>query len=863
MQPLGQTVTAGGSASFSVGATGTAPLSYQWRLNGANVSGATSPSLNLSGVTTNQAGSYTVLVNNSAGSVTSSPAILTVNVPPSITVQPQHQSVTAGSAASFSVTAGGTAPLSYQWRLYGTNLSGATGAALNLSGVTTNQAGSYTVLIANSAGSVTSSPAILTVTAGVVSPSITTPPQGLTVTAGSNAMFTVGAAGTAPLTYQWRLNGANLSGATGATLALTSVTTNQAGNYTVLVNNSGGSVTSSPALLTVNPAVPPTITTQPQGQTVTVGTNLTLTVAATGTAPLVYQWRLNGVNVANASGTTLALTGVTTNQAGSYTVLVTNVAGSVTSSPAIVTINPPPVVPDTTPPTLVVTTPAAAYTEVAADTLTLSGTAADDRGVASVSLQFGGGSYFPATGTTNWSAPVTLAVGTNIFKIKATDAAGNNSSTNTRVVVYSATAPLALTINGDGVVTPYANGQMLVVGQTYSLLPTPQADNSFINWIADGTVVSSPTLAFTMSANLAITANFAASTATATNGSAKGIAKGSYTGLFYPNVSPLPYEQSGAFTLAVTDKGSFSGKMQIAGGTYRLRGDFTADRSAKVSVSGAGAAGLQVTLQLSTTGEEVTGTVSDGSWTSDLYGYRTAFDARNPATDFGGKYRMLLLGSDDPNANPGGNGFGQVSVNRTGKVLFKGLIGDGSPAALSVPVAANGQIAFFAKLYRGQGWMLGWLTLTNAADNDLPGLLAWTRKGQPGGGLYLGSFDSVVSSLGSRFTPTQGDAAASLGNAFVVLHGGNLYEPATIAVARTGPNTLAATAQATNAPTLKFAPATGLFKGSFMNSESKQSSVIKGVFLQKQNLGGGYFLSTSKAGSVLLQAAPATDPAPQ
>ena len=85
----------------------------------------------------------------------------------------------------------------------------------------------------------------------------------------------------------------------------------------------------------------PTITTQPVSQTVTAGANVSFTVAASGTAPLSYQWRLNGANLGGATSATLSLTGVTTSQAGSYTCVVTNVAGSATSSAATLTVNSP------------------------------------------------------------------------------------------------------------------------------------------------------------------------------------------------------------------------------------------------------------------------------------------------------------------------------------------------------------------------------------------------------------------------------------------------------------------------------------------------------------------------------------------
>ena len=182
-------------------ASRTAPLSYQWRQDGAPLSGQTSNVLVFSAVTTNDAGSYDVVVTNVAGSVTSSPAAtLTVNVPPTITVPPESQTTNVGANVSFSVTATGTAPLSYQWRQGGAPLSGQTSNVLAFTAVTTNDAGSYDVVVTNVAGSVTSSP-VATLTMNVP-PTITVPPASQTTNVGASVSFSVTATGTGPLSYQ-------------------------------------------------------------------------------------------------------------------------------------------------------------------------------------------------------------------------------------------------------------------------------------------------------------------------------------------------------------------------------------------------------------------------------------------------------------------------------------------------------------------------------------------------------------------------------------------------------------------------------------------------------------------------------------
>jgi len=168
-QPASKTVTAGQTATFSVIASGTAPLGYQWAKNGAAISGATASSYTTPATTSTDNGSqFVVTVSNSAGSATSGAAILTVNAPavaPTITTQPKSQTITAGQTATFSVTASGTAPLSYQWAKNGATISGATAASYTTPATTSTDNGSqFVVTVSNSAGSAASAAAILTVT---------------------------------------------------------------------------------------------------------------------------------------------------------------------------------------------------------------------------------------------------------------------------------------------------------------------------------------------------------------------------------------------------------------------------------------------------------------------------------------------------------------------------------------------------------------------------------------------------------------------------------------------------------------------------------------------------------------------------
>ncbi len=163
-QPSNQTVNSGQTATFTVVASGTG-LNYQWKEGSTSIAGATSASYTTSPTTPTDNGSqYEVIVGNSSGSVISNPATLTVNSKPLITVQPSSQTVKVGVAATFTVAAAGTSPLSYQWQKGGVNISGATSASYATSLTTLTDSGSqYDAVVSNSLGSVTSNIATLIV----------------------------------------------------------------------------------------------------------------------------------------------------------------------------------------------------------------------------------------------------------------------------------------------------------------------------------------------------------------------------------------------------------------------------------------------------------------------------------------------------------------------------------------------------------------------------------------------------------------------------------------------------------------------------------------------------------------------------
>ncbi|EGD4443422.1 immunoglobulin domain-containing protein [Shigella sonnei] len=250
--------------------------------------------------------------------------------PPSITQQPTNQTVNEGGTLTLSVVA--TNATGYQWKKDGEDITSATSATYTKQSVEPSDAGSYTCVVSGEAGtSVTSDAATVTVNA---LPVITQQPSSQTVNEGGNINLEVTATGATG--YQWKKDGSDIPSATDATYSKSGALPADAGSYTCVVTGAGGSVTSSPATVTVKAL--PVITQQPTNQEITEGETLTLNVVATGATG--YQWKKGEEDILDATTATYTKEGATAADAGSYTCVVTGAGGSVTSNAATVTVNP-------------------------------------------------------------------------------------------------------------------------------------------------------------------------------------------------------------------------------------------------------------------------------------------------------------------------------------------------------------------------------------------------------------------------------------------------------------------------------------------------------------------------------------------
>jgi len=340
-QPASRVVATNAPVTFSVSLCGTPPYQYQWYFNDAPLAGQTNSQFVIEQANLSDAGYYFVSVQNPAGTVTSAVATLIVQVMPAITQQPQSLVATGYTTVTLSVAASGGEPMGYQWRYNGVDVAGATNAALVFTNVQAAQAGNYQVLVFNAAGSVLSATAALTVR---MPARIASGPASARVIEGGSTNFSVIATGEGVLSYQWFFAGAPLPGATAATLNLTNVQASQEGNYAVLASNLYGVHLSTQAYLTV--LVMPAYVEQPASQMVRLGEDVTLRAVMSGTQPMGFRWRKNGIEIVPYSlGTdTLFMPSVSFTNSGEYTLVVTNEArpsGQLSARAYITVVDPP------------------------------------------------------------------------------------------------------------------------------------------------------------------------------------------------------------------------------------------------------------------------------------------------------------------------------------------------------------------------------------------------------------------------------------------------------------------------------------------------------------------------------------------
>jgi hypothetical protein len=344
VQPVAHSVNETATTTFTIVASGAPTLTYQWRKNGSNLSnaghysGVTTATLTISSSSAADAANYDCVVSNGIlPNATSNSVALTVILIPVISGTTGAGNYNEGNVLTLTVsTSAGTAPLSYQWKLNGSNVVVGTGANTASYQFTLNSStdGDYTCVVSNAAGSATSS----NVAIGIIAPVISGTTGAGNYNEGNVLTLTVTTSAGTNLSYQWKLNGSNVLVGTGANtdsyqFTLSSLLT---GNYTCVVSNNGGSATSSNIAIGIIAPVISGGSVETGPYNLNEGNAINLTVTTSAGTNLSYQWKLNGSNVGTNSSS--YSTTLSTSTDGTYTVVVSNGGGSDTSSNCVISI---------------------------------------------------------------------------------------------------------------------------------------------------------------------------------------------------------------------------------------------------------------------------------------------------------------------------------------------------------------------------------------------------------------------------------------------------------------------------------------------------------------------------------------------
>jgi hypothetical protein len=486
----------------------------------------------------------------------------------------------------------------------------------------------------------------------------------------------------------------------------------------------------------------------------------------------------------------------------------------------------------------------------------ITGKAADNVAVASVSYQLNGGAWLPATpgnsAFTNWTAGVTLSPGSNYVRACSVDTTGNFSPTNQVGFLFIPSAVISVQTNGSGTIARNNSSALLAVGTNYTFTAYPARNWIFSNWVAGGSgsfVSNGPVLKFPMQSNLVLTANFVTNFFLA--------AQGSYYGLFAPANEARSQSNSGYATITVTGTGAFSGSLTIgAQSTPLVDGQFDVSGYAVVSAARRGTMALITTLQLDLANHSLSGRVTDGTFVADLSADQAVFTTAHPATNFAGQFTLVIPGTNDPAVGPLGVSYGTVTVLPTGAVTFAGALADGTPVNESSTVSKDGNWPFYLSLYNGAGSIWGTNYFTNQTLLAAPALSWINTTNSARTALYRAGFtNQQVSIVSSYFDPTNAPLL-DLPAAQVTLTGGNL--PFTIVnqidISSRNVVTVPHTAGNTNHLALSIGR-TGLITGSIQNPTNARLSIaVSGVVLQNQTNAQGYFPGTNESGTFLIEA---------
>ena len=747
---------------------------------------------------------------------------------------------------------------------------------------------------------------------GQTLPTFTTPPSSRSINPGASTTFSVVVAGTKPITYQWRKNGVDITGATASSYTRLKVTEFDQDVYDVVATNIAGSVDSPDATLSVNDPV--VITVPPVTQSANAGTSVTFSVVGTGTPPFTYQWTKNRVSIAGATSDTFVIPSAQVTNAAAYAVVVRNVVGPVTSPSANLAVADSAL--------RILALPTGATATIAAP---ISGTFTSfvwTQG--SSALPTGPLTADPRyTGFAGKTLKITKLIESDSsflrLDVVAPGTPPTTLTTQTQLIVYN--APPAITLPGappnDVLLLPDA--QVAAPYAPYNLpydsdpLKTPTAFS--VSGLPTGLKIDPKTGIVSGKPSVALTApRTYPLTFTASNAKGKSTAKGSLT------LQPLPPGTTGTFTgpiaqepiinldlggridATLTSTGSFSGKIILGSLTYSFKDVLVSaignpQPTAVATILRRGLPNLTVSFTVDGPNHRlITGQISDSTQTATFVAWKNRWNTSTPPaelttlrTEYPGYYTFALPAATPLSPIvPQGAGSGSFTLSAsTGKLTVSGRLADGTAFTTATFAGPLGEILVYQNLHSKLGSILGTLDITPGSsmsippfgDNTLGGNLTW-KKPASTSRTYGDALTTTMTTVGSRYiAPAKTEVVMGLidngttNNASIKFTEGGISDtftsPDVDVRIRVG-GSVVRPVLSPAAPSLTITPTTGLFTGSFTRVDQNpavpgttitRTSSYRGFLVRTPSgwVGSGYFLLAKRPAAMTTEKVTTTD----
>lgn len=649
--------------------------------------------------------------------------------------------------------------------------------------------------------------------------------------------------------------------------------------------------------ITSSPAVGVAISSGLQNQSVSVGGTLNLSVTATGTTPLTYQWYLNNVAISGQTSSTLTVQNVQSGNAGVYKVVVANSVNSATSSCTVAVL------------ALPIITVAPQDVQIVAGKNALFSVTATGNGTLKYQWYFNGTAIAKATKATLSLTKATPAqAGT--YSVEVSNAVGEVSASAQLLVVPP--VPVIKTANGRFYTNPIVTGtsvagvdqvayslnggdEQIAVGTTnwsISNLVLVPGTNILSVWAVCGSL-NSPTvertfvfvattkLVFSQTGNgtikpvlingqtleigtvlnlkatpdkgwlfsswggsasgtttnllLTVTSNTTLTVAFEKNlyATNQGTYNGILSGVDNTNIV-------GFFTLTMTTNASFSYQLLVGQLTYRGTGQLNAGGNATTILSAKGGLTLTNFIQLNPENQQIVGVVDSGAWVAELAADRAVFSKTNKTTDYSGSFTFVT-----ESKYPAGVGCGTIANSDVGDSKITAYLSDNTAVSIKSTVSKDGRVPVFKTLYKNRGYVCGWLVF---GTNEVSASLKWLRPADATAKIFQSGFTNSLVLNGAAYVYDKTAPVIIATNSLATLDGGNLAASVTNYVALSAKNAITVVKPVVAKLTLKLTPATGLITGSFTHDVTKKSTPVKAVILQPENSAYGYFIGVDDSG---------------